>query len=920
MNPDLFLKTKVHIPYGRKSTVPKIRLLARFIEGLQAPLTLIAAPAGFGKTTLAVSGIAQAKMAAGWLSLDKADNSIEAFLGYLVLAFQQIVPGIGTGAQEMLENSQSAPAEIVLTRLINDLAELDHEVVLVLDDYHAITSPAVHQAVSFFLDHCPRAVHLVMITRSDPPIALSRLRARGQVAEFRASDLRFSLEEARVFLNDLMDLRLGEHAVRILEERTEGWITGLQMAALSLRDRQDPAHFIAGFSGTNRYILDYLLEEVLSNQPPEVQHFLLCTAILERMCAPLCDAMLEIQNDAGSSSNAMLDTLERHHLFLVHLDDESCWFRYHHLFSDLLQARLSQAYPGRKEVLHRRAAVWFEREGMAVEAINHALAGGDPTWAARLVEMNTTSLLARGELKPLMSWISVLPDELRRTRPWLCVHQAYALAFAGQLAEVEPLLQQAEQAAKIDQEPSRVDNWFFGAVTAVRAMAAAMAGRDLDGVLLANQARQLLSHAHAWDLSAADWALGYAQRSLGRLPEARAAFEEMIRLAREMGNIWTLVSGLMDLANVLRAQGYLAQARELFESALHEASQRGARSLGYIARMEAGLASVLYEQNQIEEANQHITGALLRVDQWSNPNHRIYALVIQSRLRLAQQDVAGAKAAVLDADAIRRREALVGIIRAMVETGLVRVWLAEQKSNGGSETDGDFSLECLELINGWLNQYPDKQYPSADEAGFISALMLARYFLTQKHRGQALDLLGQVRQNAEAMGNAPVQIEAHVLSALAHRSVANHDAFEDLEAAFSLAQAGGFMRIFLDEDLIQPGRPLHGLLTQWLAQAGQHPAREYARRLLKLLAAETMPDPTLETRSRQVQGLSDPLSQREIEILKLIAQGLTNDNIARQLIISSGTVKAHTAAIYRKLDVTNRTEAVARARQIQILP
>lgn len=913
-----FLKTKIHPPVTRKVLVLKSLLLSRFVEGVHGPLTLVTAPAGFGKTTLVVSALSQCGMPAAWLSLDHADNLLERFLGYLLLTIQRSIPEIGKEAVELLEGSQQAPVEIVLTSLLNNLIDLNQALVLVLDDYHTITHPKIHEVLTFLLDHCPPAFHLVLISRSDPPISLARLRARGQVTEFRASDLRFTQEEAATFFNSQMGLHLNDQEVRALEERTEGWIAGIQMAALSMRDRKDTDRFIATFSGTNRYILDYLLEEVLANQPPEVQRFLLCTSILDRMCAPLCDALLaDGTGSEGPSALEMLAVLERANLFLVSLDDERLWFRYHHLFSDLLRARFRQTHPGLDEKMHLRASAWFEDNGFAVETIHHALAGNDFNRAAQLVEKNTTLLLARGEMNALMTWISVLPEELRHTRPWLCVHQGYALAFAGRLSEVEPLLQQAEKAASFEKVIAGDPQWFAGAACAVRAMVATMAGRDMDAVQLATQARELLSEEHAWDRSAADWALGYAERSLGHLENATAAFEEMIRLARVMGNIWTLVTGLMDLANVARAQGKLSVARTLFEEALGEASRQGARSLGYIARMEAGLASVLYEQNQLQMADQLITAAILHVERWPNPNHRAYAFAIKSRLRLAQDDPGASMTFMQEADAIRKTEPLSGIVRGLTELGPVRLYLAAQKSSERFDPGEELAATCMNLIHSWAERIKEWDEVSPDEAGLATALMLVRVQTVDKQAGKAIVLASRVLQSAQEMENIPIAIEAQVLLALARQSSRPAEeelAFVALEAALQLGQPGGFVRVFLDEDLFQNADLLQNLLARWVDRAGEHPLRSYALFLLKQFPAKIEPG------QAEPQPIPEPLTHREIEILSWIAQGLSNDAIAQQLVISPGTVKAHTAAIYRKLDVSSRTEAVARARQLHILP
>jgi LuxR family maltose regulon positive regulatory protein len=735
----------------------------------------------------------------------------------------------------------------------------------------------------------------------------------------------------------------------VLEERTEGWIAGLQMAALSMRDREDKRSFIDRFSGTHRYILDYLLEEVLANQSPEVQHFLLSTSILERLTAPLCDAIL--RERAGDSthaltpSSAILDDLERANLFLVPLDDERRWYRYHHLFADLLRARLDQACPGLALQLHARAAAWLEKEQMTVEAINHALAAGANDQAARLVEENTTHLLATGELTALMSWIEALPAELQLSRPWLCIHQAYALTMAGRLAGVPELLARAEAPIETENPPNlaapndRSDEKetssalmgetqaLMGAVATIRAMVAVMTGQDGEAISQAQRARQLLPGENLWDRAAAAWALGYAQRSLGHLPEAHAAFEEQIRLGRAMGNIWTLVTGLNDQAMVLWTQGQLRQARTLFEEALVEASHREARSLGYIARMEAGLASVLYEQNELEDASRLLEDAIVHTRLWPNPNHRAYAYALQCRLFLAQGDLQGARASIAEADSIRRSAPLTRPNRRLVETNLIRVWLALQAAGGSLDLNDPFIDQAKALVQAWqgvLTKPVENTAVRMDDGTQMTALSLARVFLAAGQVEEALSLLERAVQSARAVGHQGELISSLLLNAIARKHKAADPVGQIppaltslalLEEALSLAEPGGYVRIFLDE-----GKPVQMLLAQWLAQARTGPLRAYAIRLLSYYDGE--PDATVLVQERKPQAgsLVEPLSRRELEVLHLLALGRTNQEIASQLVVAIGTVKAQTASIYRKLDATNRTEAVARARQLGILP
>src|SRR5574341_385842 len=452
---DPLIRTKLHQPFTRPGLVSRPRLQEQIAQGLSGPLTLITAPAGFGKTTLVASCVAGCGMPIAWLSLDKDDNQAGRFLKYLVAALQEAEQTMGSEAAQLVMASQPAPAEAVLTSLINDLDTAAGEMALVLDDYQFISSQAVHDEVAFILEHCPKTFHLVIASRSDPPLGLARLRARGQMVELRAADLRFTASEAAEYLNEVMGLRLDAGSVALLEERTEGWIAGLQMAALSMRDRKDVIGFIEGFSGTNRYILDYLLEEVLASQPPEIQHFLLHTSILERLTAPLCAAITEIREwEAGSrdesllsplDSQSILEYLERLNLFLVPLDDERMWYRYHHLFANLLRARLQQTLAIQDvALLHQRAARWYEQNGLTIEAIHHASLTSNTEWVERLIEQNYMEMGQRREFSSLRFWTGKLSKELVYKRPRLCIHEAMSRSWFGKLDEADELLAQAE--------------------------------------------------------------------------------------------------------------------------------------------------------------------------------------------------------------------------------------------------------------------------------------------------------------------------------------------------------------------------------------------------------------------------------------------------------------------------------------------
>ena len=885
---------------------------------------MVSAPAGYGKTTLLSEWHAKigSEYPIAWLSLDVDDNDSNRFLMYIIAALETIKPGVANNTNLLFKAPQLPPTEVILTSLINELNVIPYDFALVLDDYHTISNQTIHDVVGFLLERQPLRMHLIILTRSDPPLPLARLRARNQLVEIRAADLEFNFHEAATFLSEVMGLKLSENDIAVLESRTEGWIAGLQMAAISMQGRSNISNFIKTFTSSHRFILDYLAEEVISKQPESVQLFLLQTSILKRLCGSLCDAVT-----GQSNGKTTLEQIEKANLFLVPLDDERLWYRYHHLFADLLRVRLDQIYPGLEPQLHLRAAAWLENEGLTIEAVNHALAAGEHNLAARLVEENTTRLLAQGELHALMNYIRALPAELRQTRPWLCIHQAYVLTFAGQLAEVPSLLTQCESAQGVipivhgEENPivSTETRALAGAVAAIRSMVAVMTGQDAEAIMLGRQAMDLIPINNLWDRAATMWVLGYALRSQGHLEEAQAAFDEQIRLGRAMGNIWTIVTALTDLGHVLRTQGQLRQARMLFEEALNEASQQGARSLGYISRMEASLANVLYEQNELESAQGLLTEAISHSSRWPNPNHTVFAYVLQTRVLLAKGNLQAARKSIEEADRIGKNTALTRLNRRLIEVNLVRLLLAFEAA-GIRLTAGD---SLVDKTNAFVEEWSGEQVNSTggmDENTEVAALSTARISLSAGRSKQALTLLTHVTSNAVNTGHINTAIASLVLTAIAHQNCNTNStkqislALAALEDALRFAEPGSYVRVFLDE-----GRPVHSLITQWLTQAGYSPLKQYAIHLLSHFDAEPYAVIRAEKAVSPNNNLIEPLSQRELEVLRLIALGKTNLEIARELIVARGTIKAHAASIYRKLDVTNRTEAVARARQLSIL-
>ena len=913
---DLLIHTKLHVPSTRKSLVARPRLQEQIAQGLRGPLTLIVAPAGFGKTTLVASCMHTVGMHVTWLSLDKNDNQVERFLNYLVAALQEMDQGIGNEAVQLLTAARQVPSEVVLTNLINDLDRANNEIVLVLDDYQFISNPAVHEAVAFLIEHCPQTFHLVIATRSDPPLPLARLRAHGGTVELRAAHLSFTEPETAQFLNDVMGLRLDTGSVAMLNERTEGWIAGLQLAALSMRQREDVTGFIEAFSGTNRYILDYLLEEVLTSQPLEIQHFLLSTSILERLSAPLCDTIL--LNDEGSEgtgnhpltrskpltrseSASILEYLERENLFLMPQDDERVWYRYHHLFADLLRTQLQKSIGAEGAArLHIRAADWHAQNGSLVDAIHHASLASDDERLERFIEQNYMELVSRGEQAWLRSWVGQSSKELVYRRPWLCLYEAYSHAWFGELDQAEIFLDAAEKRIPSDISVPNAQamlghlNYIKSRVTAMR--------RDLPQAIELNlAAREYLPVSNLALQLDLGITLGYLYFLHGDYSPAIAFLNETIQLGRSVGAILNTVAGYCVLARLYANQGCLHQAYELYHQAAQWIRETGGQHLGASSLIEVGIADVVCEWNDLEAALAHVKQGLTLLAWWGKPDDLALAYSTLARIHLSQSNTRSAAEAVEKAVQLAQRSGLFPEAPQAVELAQAKLWLAQGN---------------LQAATHWaasLKRRLDSKGPFRYEDEVIH-IAQARILIAQNKSEEAIALLSdleEIARSAKRMGRVLEILLLKTLS-LQQQGECEH-AILMLTECLGLAEREGYVRLFLDE-----GQPMQSLLAQWLVHCGDNSVRAYANNLLSQFDAE-LHTSAVQKQDSRMGDLVEPLSQRELEVLHFIALGKTNQQVADELIVSPGTVKAHTASIYRKLDVANRTEAVARARQLGIL-
>jgi LuxR family maltose regulon positive regulatory protein len=918
---DTLIRTKLHLPFTRPGLVRRPRLEEQISQGLCGPFTLISAPAGFGKTTLVSSCIANCGMSVAWLSLDKDDNQTERFLSYLVAALQGADHTIGSEAAQLMAAAQQAPPEAVLTSLINDLDSASGEIALVLDDYQFLSSQAVHEQVVFLLEHCPRTFHLVIATRSDPPLPLTRLRARGQAVELRAAELRFTKPEAAQFLNDVMDLRLDAGSIAALEERTEGWIAGLQMAALSMRNHKDVPGFIEGFSGTNRYILDYLLEEVLASQSPEIKRFLLHTSILERLTAPLCDAVLgdwEIgelvtggqstnlpiyQPSNLSNSQQILEYLERANLFLVPLDDERIWYRYHHLFADLLRTQLQRSLGAQGVAqLHVRAAEWHAQNGSLLEAIDHASAASDDERVERLIEQHYMKIVSSGEQSGMRFWAGKLSKELVYRRPWLCIYEAHSHAWFGELDEADRLLEAAEKHIRSGISAPDAGS-MQGHLAYVKSRVTAMRGDLQRAIELCLEARE---HVPVDNLSLqfnTRVTLGYEYFLSGDHGNAGQILNDTIQLGITTGAVIYTVAASCFVARLYANQGLLHKSYDTYQMAAQLILGAGEEHRDATALVKVGLADLFCEWNDLDAALVHMKQGLALLPFWDKADDWALAYITLARIHLAQANTPGAIEAVDKAIQFLQTRGVFSEARKAVEVAQVKLWLAQ----------GD-----LQAASRWAASQQER-LTLDDRFGFdneLAHITLGRVWIAHNRPKEAISLFSHLEESARSAGRMGRVIEILVLEALAMREIRDSEqALLALTECLTMAKPEGYVRAFLNE-----GQPMQMLLAQWLAHANPGPLRDYVLRLLSHFDAEPHAGTSAPEQASPAGSLVEPLTQREMEVLHLMALGRTIQEIAQQLIVAPGTVKAHTASIYRKLDVANRTEAVAHARQLGILP
>jgi LuxR family maltose regulon positive regulatory protein len=894
------LVTKLFIPPTRAELVHRPGLIKRLNNGLDRKMTLLSAPAGFGKTTLVSHWVDNLRnndeiddqpIKVAWLSLDEGDNDPARFLAYFIAALkriERIESDLGQGALSMLQSPQSPPLDTVLTSLINELAILPEKIIFALDDYHMIEARPIHEAITFLLENLPPQLHLVFATRQDPHLPLGRLRARDQLTELRAADLRFSASEAADFLNRVMGLNLSSEDIASLEARTEGWIAGLQLAAISMQGRQDRTGFIRSFTGGHRLVLDFLIEEVLGQQPESIQNFLLQTAVLDRITGSLCDALTGQEN-----SQETLEMLDNANLFIVPLDEERRWYRYHHLFADLLRQRLRQVQPNQLPILNRNASEWYEQNGLIDDAIYHVLRAEDFERAVNLIEQYVDTIWAQGEYAKLRRWLAGLPDEQVLSRPKLSIFKAWELFTSGRPDAGERFLQVAELAYDpstyrgIEAESHSQDQASTSSglrvpdrAAAIQAWMAAYRRQNISGLIQhLQQALEDLSDQDVHWRAAVAITLADAHAFNGDMPAAYQTRLEALKVCEAAGNNHLYIYNSAKLALNLKAQGRLRQVQELCQQRVRFADERRMSQTAVAGWLLAIWGEVLAELNDLDEV---ILG-------WS--------YLSLTRVLFSKGELARAEEIVQRMYKVIRESIIPTYITNLNASWQARIWLAQNK---------------LEAASQWMNERgPDlKMKPShfdgMEYVGFV------RILIAQRKLKESISILERLLEAAQMGGDVTREIELLILQALTFQSGGDiNQALVTIEKALNLGEPRGFCRIFVDEGSSM-ARLLYNALDRGIAPV-------YVSRLLQAFPVDTSEQ--VEPPMSQVLEADyiEPLSEREIEVLQLIAEGLTNPEIAARLILSLYTVKTHTRNIYGKLGVNNRTKAVAKAKALGIL-
>jgi len=877
------LETKLFTPPLTRDRINRFKLIERINEGLSStkPLVLLCAPAGYGKTSLLSEWVSSRKeeIQIAWLTVEPGDNDPVRFFSYLAAAIKKYLPEISDFTQDLFASPSLPGIQDVAGMFINPLSRIENSLVIILDDVHAIQNADLFSGLAYLIDHLPPQIHLILSSRSDPPLPIHRYRARGQLVELRLHDLRFSQEEIRNLIAKTSHADLSEQELAFLESRTEGWIAGLRMLLLSAYGKQDIHEILKSLSGQHRYIMDFLAEEAFQLQSVEIQTFLLKTSILERFNPSLCEMVTQ-----QSNSSEILSLLERNNCFLIPLDEQGVWFRYHHLFADLLKVRLTQLEKkeaGFRTALHEKAGIWFYENQFFEEAVQHFILAENITRASEIVEQKTIELFSRGRLHQLLSWIRLLPEDLAAQRPGLNVYQAWALGFASKAEEAEAKLQRAE--TKLLESETSIENRrrMNVEVRAVRSLLAIIGGNIQTAIALTDLPDDIVPIDYPFARSVHRWAVGYGWRILGNLEKAEFCFREVVEIGYTLDNLFTIVSGCVDLGEILRQKGELIQAEEIFRKVLERVYQYS-NGPGFVGRLESFLANILIEQRKFDEARILINRAIEHNLQWENPNHATYAWLIKARYFNAIQMVNESYQALEEALHWIERAPVVSSLRSSLELMKVNLWVA---------------TDSRSLLEKWVSKMQvELPTPShrLNESEELLSVALARSLISIGQKQAAFDVLSHLVSVCRNKNRIAMLVQALVLQTCATSPL--EKAIVPMREALQIGLVRGFRQIFVENGLwilpaLEKCQEMNGVSDILSAIYKNHP-------------------------KNLVESV---LTNRETDILRWMAAGLSNQEIGKKLFISAGTVKTHTAAIYRKLDVANRTEAIARAKDIGLI-
>ncbi len=891
------LATKLYIPPPRPKIVLRPRLIERLNEGISSGrtpgVTLISAPAGFGKTTLVNEWVAGCERPVAWLSLDEGDNDPVRFISYLIAALQTIKTGLGEGLLAALQSPQPPPIESILTALINEITTIPDNFIFVLDDYHIIDSKPVDNALTFLIEHLPPQMHLVIATREDPQLPLSRLRVRGQLTELRAADLRFTPSEAAEFLNRVMGLNLSAEDITALETRTEGWIAGLQLAALSMQGRSDAASFINSFTGSHRFVLDYLVEEVLGRQSESVQTFLLRTSILDRMCGPLCDAVLLAPS---TSRQETLEYLERANLFIVPLDSERRWYRYHHLFGDLLRQRLGQNLSPRELTeLHIRASEWYEQNGLMLEAFHHALTGGEFVRAARLAEDAWREMERSFQTAAWLGWVKKLPNAVVYSRPRLCVLIGWAYSDAGEIESSETYMQNAERALADATGQDELKS-LAGNIALIRASNAQNQGNLAETVKYAELSLQLIPEDDVYLRASAAITLEFTHWTTGNLEASLRGMYAWIEDMQRLGNQAFAIASVFAVADMQVTLGRLGEAEKALRQAIQQAAALGREAESVTTHHHLGLAMLAHERCDEAATTQHLKTAA-ELGQRSTLIDWPYRWnIAQARLKESAREWNEALELLDEAKRVYVKNPVPML--QPVEARKARIYLKQGR---------------LDMAQAWARA---RRLSVRDEASYLGEyehLTLARIHLAERSFEGVNPLLERLLTLAESQKRTGSVIEILITQALLCHAQ-GEQSLTALERALTLAEPEGYLRIFVDE-----GETMRLLISDFRLTIATH-THALLGYIDRILAYFPQPvDDELQSKIVNRQSkIVEPLSERELEVLKLLRSELSGPEIAQRLIVSLNTLRTHTKNIFNKLGVNNRRAAVRRAEELNL--